>query len=323
MLNKTEDGVSSSVVEVSRDRLPENEVTVAIEYSTVNYKDGLVLNGLGNLVKSYPHVPGIDFAGTVSSSRSSSYREGDKVILTGWRVGELYWGGLAEEARVKADWLVPLPNGLTTRDAMIFGTAGLTAMLSVLELEAGGTLPGNGPVLVTGASGGVGSVAVALLAERGYEVAASSGKSSAKSDLRALGAATIHDRAELATGSVRPLELETWAGCIDTVGGQPLDRVLSQIKYGGTVAAVGLVAGSKIETTIIPFLLRGIRLIGVDSVMLPAERRRAVWKNLADSHVIDRLRPHANEIGLGKVSEVGRQILSGNIKGRTIVAVSQ
>jgi acrylyl-CoA reductase (NADPH) len=323
LLNKTNEGVSSSLVDLPRDSLPENEVTVAVEYSTVNYKDGLVLNGLGNLVKTYPHVPGIDFAGTVTSSRSPRFKIGEKVILTGWRVGELHWGGFAEEVSVKADWLVHLPTQLTTRDAMVFGTAGLTAMLSVLELEAGGTLPENGPVLVTGATGGVGSVAVALLAERGYTVAASTGKSNSYDELKALGAASIHDRAELSASSNRPLEAEKWNGCIDSVGGQPLARVLSQVKYGGTVAAVGLVAGSRLDTTVIPFLLRGVRLIGVDSVMSPEHRRRTVWQNLAKSRVIDRLRAFITEVGLEDVPEVAKKILEGNIKGRTVVAIAR
>jgi acrylyl-CoA reductase (NADPH) len=255
---------------------------VAVEYSTVNYKDGLCLSPTGGgLVRSYPHVAGIDFAGTVEASDDARYKPGDKVVLTGWRVGEVHWGGYAEKARVKADWLVPLPKGLTTRQAMAVGTAGFTAMLAIQALEDHGLTPAKGEVLVTGAAGGVGSVATALLAALGYQVAAVTGRPETEGYLRDLGAARIVPRADLAETVKRPLEAETWAGVVDNVGGAMLARVLGQMKYGGSVAAVGLAGGSALPGSVIPFLLRGVNLLGIDSVQKPYADRLRAWDRIA------------------------------------------
>ena len=315
-----EDGKVRLAVELLEDgALPDGEVLVAVEFSNVNYKDGLVLNGLGNLVKTYPHVPGIDFAGTVLESRSPEFGAGDKVVLTGWRVGELYWGGLSQKARVSARQLLHLPKTLSTRDAMIVGTAGLTAMLAIMELEAQGLKPEQGPVLVTGATGGVGSVATAILAKLGYQVVTSSGKEDMRQYLTDLGSSQMIDRQELSAPAGRPLESEKWAGCIDTVGGTTLARVLGQMKYGSTVAAVGLVGGAKLETTVVPFLLRGVKLIGIDSVMCPNGKRREAWTRIGTDLPFDRLATGVTTCGLSDVEEYGRKILEGKVRGRTLV----
>ena len=261
VVDRTDDGtISQSVKELDDTALPEGDVTVRVEYSTVNYKDGLCLTGQGGLVRNYPHVPGVDFAGTVESSSDARYAAGDRVILTGWRVGEVRWGGYATKARVNADWLVPLPKQLTARQAMAVGTAGLTAVLALQALEAHGLTPDKGEVLVTGAAGGVGSVAIAVLAKCGYPVAAVTGRPETEAYLRDLGASRIIARAELAEVSKRPLETETWAGCVDAVGGAMLARVLGQMNYGASVAAVGLAGGSALPATVIPFLLRGVNV---------------------------------------------------------------
>ena len=261
VVNKDEDGKTSAAVEeMTLDQLPQAEVTVAVEYSTVNYKDGLCIGPGGGLVRNYPHVPGIDFAGTVEASDDDRYKPGDKVVLTGWRVGEAHWGGYSQKARVKADWLVPLPAGLDTRQAMAVGTAGFTAMLSVMALEDHGIKAG--PVLVTGAAGGVGSVATAILAHLGYKVAAVTGRPETEGYLRDLGASQIVAREELKETVKRPLEGETWGGCVDAVGGAMLARVLGQMEYGASVAAVGLAGGAGLPATVIPFLLRGCEPFG-------------------------------------------------------------
>jgi acrylyl-CoA reductase (NADPH) len=324
LIEKAEDGtVSQSVQEIGEDRLPAaGEVTVAVEYSTVNYKDGLCLTGSGGLVRSYPHVPGIDFAGTVAASQDSRYKPGDQVVLTGWRVGELWWGGYAQKARVKADWLVPLPEGLTTRQAMAVGTAGFTAMLAVLALEDHGLHPGQGEVLVTGAAGGVGSVATAILAKLGYQVAAVTGRPEAAAYLRELGAHRIVPREELNETGKRPLETETWAGCVDAVGGPMLARVLGQMKHGCSVAAVGLAGGTELPATIIPFLLRGISLLGIDSVMRPYEDRVRAWDRIATDLPIERLEAMIQPATLADIPELGRAILKGRVKGRVVVDVN-
>ena len=278
IVEKDEEGKThAGVREIGEDRLPEAEVTVAVDYSTLNYKDGLCIGPGGGLVRNYPHIPGIDFAGTVESSSDSRYKPGDKVVLTGWRVGEAHWGGYAQKARVKADWLVPLPQGLTTRQAMAIGTAGFTAMLAVMALEDHGLTPGTGPVLVTGAAGGVGSVATAILARLGYEVAGVTGRPASAAYLESLGASRIVAREDLSEVTRKPLEGETWSGCVDAVGGAMLGRVLKQMKYGTSVAAVGLAGGAALEGALItPFILRGVNLLGIDSVMRPfADRQRA------------------------------------------------
>jgi len=299
--------------------LPPGEVRVAVEYSTVNYKDGLCLGAGGGLVRSYPHVPGIDFAGTVMASDDARYSPGDKVVLTGWRVGEAHWGGYAQQARVKADWLVPLPQGLTTRQAMAVGTAGLTAMLAILALEAHGLKPGQGPVLVTGAAGGVGSAAVAMLARLGHEVAAVTGRPETEPYLRGLGATRIVPREEINETVKRPLESETWAGCIDAVGGAMLARVLGQLQHGASAAAVGLAGGATLPASVIPFLLRGVNLLGIDSVTQPFSHRLAAWARIATDMPLDKLEAMITTATLDDLPRLGREILAGQIKGRTVI----
>lgn len=321
LLNESDGKVSAELAELDEAELPEEEVTVAVEYSTLNYKDGMALNGLGRLVRSYPHVPGVDLAGTVEASSSPTWKPGDKVILTGWRVGEHHWGGYAEKARVKSDWLVPLPDGLTTKRAMAIGTAGFTAMLAVMALEEHGLAPEKGEVLVTGAAGGVGSVAVAILAKLGYRVAASTGRAEAHGYLKDLGADSIIDRAEIATPSGRPLDKERWSACIDAVGGPTLACVLPQIAYRGSVAAVGLAGGNKLETTVIPFLLRGVKLLGIDSVMSPLEERREAWRRLVRDLPMDKLDAMTEEVSLAEVLPLGSAILKGGVRGRVVVDV--
>ncbi|MEM6727606.1 MAG: acryloyl-CoA reductase [Pseudomonadota bacterium] len=315
-----ESGKTSAAVEqISLDDLPEGDVTVAVEYSTVNYKDGLCIGPGGGLVRNYPHVPGIDFAGTVESSDDARYAPGDKVVLTGWRVGESHWGGYAERARVKADWLVPLPAGLTTLQAMAVGTAGFTAMLAVQALEDHGIM--DAPVLVTGAAGGVGSVATAILAAKGYEVAAVTGRPDTADYLRGLGATEIVARETLAETVKRPLETEAWGGCVDAVGGAMLARLLGQMKYGASVAAVGLAGGAALPATVIPFLLRGVNLLGIDSVMQPYAARERAWAALAQTLPMDTLEAMVQPATLADLPGLGADILAGKVKGRVVVAV--
>ena len=322
VVNKDEDGKTHAAIEqLSVDQLPEGDVTVAVEYSTVNYKDGLCIGPGGGLVRNYPHVPGIDFAGTVEASTDDRYKPGDKVVLTGWRVGEAYWGGYSEKARVKADYLVPLPDGLTTRQSMAVGTAGFTAMLAVLALENQGLKTGQGPVLVTGAAGGVGSVATAILAHLGYEVAGVTGRPETADYLKSLGATRIVAREELNETTKRPLEKEMWAGCVDAVGGDMLARVLGQMNYGASVAAVGLAGGAGLPATVIPFLLRGVNLLGIDSVMQPYENRLAAWKRVATDLPMDKLDAMVHPATLSDLPQLGRDILKGQIKGRVVVDV--
>ncbi len=324
VVEKDEEGrTRAAVQELEEDRLPEAEVTVAVEYSTLNYKDGLCIGPGGGLVRNYPHVPGIDFAGTVEESSDPRYKPGDKVVLTGWRVGETHWGGYAQKARVRADWLVPLPEGLTTRQAMAVGTAGFTAMLAVMALEEHGLQPGRGPVLVTGAAGGVGSVATAILANLGHEVAALTGRPETEDYLRGLGATRIVPREELAEVTRKPLESETWAGCVDAVAGAVLGRVLKQMKYGTSVAAVGLAGGAAIEGALItPFILRGVNLLGIDSVMQPLENRLRAWKRIAADLPMDKLEAMVRDATLADLPELGRAILKGQVKGRVVVDVN-
>ncbi|MEP1327754.1 acryloyl-CoA reductase [Pseudophaeobacter sp.] len=325
IVNKDEDsGLATAAVEqISLDRLPEAEVTVAVEYSTVNYKDGLCLSPKGGgLVRKYPHIPGIDFAGTVEASDDARYKPGDKVVLTGWRVGEAHWGGYSQKARVKADWLVPLPAGLDSRQAMAVGTAGLTAMLSVMALEDHGVQKNHGPVLVTGAAGGVGSVATAILANLGYEVAAVTGRPETADYLRSLGATQIVAREELNETVKRPLESENWAGCIDAVGGAMLARVLGQMKYGASVAAVGLAGGADLPATVIPFLLRGVNLLGIDSVMQPYDNRLRAWQRLATDLPMEKLEAMVQPAVLSDLPKLGAEILQGQVKGRVVVDVN-
>jgi acrylyl-CoA reductase (NADPH) len=282
----------------------------------------MVLKGLGRLVRSYPHVPGVDFAGTVEKSDHPAFKAGDKVVLTGWRVGELHWGGYAQKVRVKGDWLVPLPKGLSEKQAMAIGTAGFTAMLAVIALEKHGLTPDKGEVLVTGASGGVGSVASSILAKLGYRVAGSSGRPETHDYLKSLGVETIVDRRELGEAPTRPLDKERWAGCVDAVGGTTLAHVLTQIAYRGSVASVGLAGGDKLETTVIPFLLRGVNLLGIDSVMKPYEARIRAWQRIAEDLPMDKLASMMRVATLGDLPALGKEILEGKVKGRVVVDVN-
>ncbi len=324
IVEKDADGATRAAVqEIDEGRLPESEVLVAIEYSTLNYKDGLCIGPGGGLVRNYPHVPGIDFAGTVERSSDPRYRPGDRVVLTGWRVGEAHWGGHAQKASVRADWLVPLPEGLTTRAAMAVGTAGLTAMLAVMALEDHGLVAGRGPVLVTGAAGGVGSVATAILSRLGHEVAAVTGRPEQAEYLTGLGAARIVPREELSEVTRKPLESETWAGCVDAVAGAMLGRVLKQMKYGAPVAAVGLAGGAAIEGALItPFILRGVNLLGIDSVMQPYARRVAAWGRITRDLPIDRLEAMVVPATLADLPRLGAEILQGRVRGRVVVDVN-
>jgi acrylyl-CoA reductase (NADPH) len=320
VVEKAEDGSTHAGVQsLSEARLPPGDVTVAVEYSTLNYKDGLCLGSGRGLVRAWPHVPGIDFAGTVTASDDPRYAPGDRVILTGWRVGETHWGGYAERARVRADWLVPLPAGLTTRTAMAVGTAGFTAMLAIQALESHGLVPGQGPVLVTGAAGGVGSIAVALLARAGYEVAAVTGRPEQERYLRGLGAARIVPRAEVAETIPKPLETETWAGCVDAVGGPMLGRVLGQLRHGASAAAVGNAGGVEVPVNIIPFLLRGVNLLGIDSVTKPYADRVRAWDRIARDLAPDLLESMIVPARLEDLPDLGRAILKGAVRGRVVV----
>lgn len=324
VVNKDEESgkTSAAVEQISTDQLPEGNVAVNVEYSTVNYKDGLCIGPGGGLVREYPHVPGIDFAGTVESSDDPRYSAGDSVVLTGWRVGEVHWGGYAQKARVNADWLVPLPSGLSSRQAMAVGTAGFTAMLAVMALEDHGLKAGQGPVLVTGAAGGVGSVATAILANLGYEVAAVTGRPETEEYLHGLGATQIVPREEINETVKRPLERETWAGCVDAVGGDMLARVLGQMKYGGSVSAVGLAGGAGLPATVIPFLLRGVNLLGIDSVMQPYDNRLRAWERIAKDLPMDKLEAMIHPATLGDLPALGKDILKGQVKGRVVVDVN-
>ncbi len=325
VMEKDEDSglASASLKQLSVEDLPHGEVTIAVEYSTVNYKDGLCMSPKGGgLVRNYPHVPGVDYSGTVEASTDDRYKPGDKVVSTGWRVGEAHWGGYAQKASALADWLVPLPDGLDTRQAMAVGTAGFTAMLSVMALEDHGLKPNSGPVLVTGAAGGVGSVATAILANLGYEVAAVTGRPEAGEYLKSLGATTIVPREDLNETVKRPLESETWAGCIDAVGGEMLARVLGQMKYGASVAAVGLAGGAGLPASVIPFLLRGVNLLGIDSVMQPYDNRVRAWQRVATDLPMDKLEAMIQPATLGDLPQLGTEILKGQVKGRVVVDVN-
>ena len=311
----------SSIQQLDDNTLPGGDVLVAVEYSSLNYKDGLAITGKGKIIRQFPMVPGIDFAGTVIESSDAGFQAGDKVVLTGWGVGENHWGGMAEKARVKASQLVKLPEGLTERHAMMIGTAGLTAMLCVMDLEAAGITPDKGDILVTGASGGVGSVAVALLAKLGYQVVAVSGRPENTPMLESLGASRVVHRSGF-TDNVRPLDKQFWAGAVDTVGSTVLARVLSQMSYNGAVAACGLAAGFDLPTTVMPFILRGVKLLGIDSVMCPLERRTTAWNRLVELLPDTFYSAACSEITLEQVPEYADAIIHGQVVGRTLIRLN-
>ena len=315
--------VSGAIETLPEDRLPAGDVIVAIDYSTLNYKDGLVLTTGGGLVKAWPHVGGIDFAGTVEKSENAAFKAGDKVVLNGYRVGELHWGGYATKARVKGDWLVKLPGSLSARHAMAIGTAGYTSMLCVMALEKHGIDPARGEILVTGAAGGVGSVAVAILAKLGYTVVAATGRPQEGDYLKSLGATTIMDRKELTEAPDRPLLGERFAGVVDTVSGVMFARALAQVKYGGAAAVCGLAAGPSFPGSILPFILRGVSVYGIDSVMLPKAPREEAWRRLGSDLPLDKLDSTVSEAGLGDLMALAPKILKGEIRGRVVVDVNK
>lgn len=315
--------VSGAIETLAEDKLPAGDVVVAIDHSTLNYKDGLVLTTGGGLVKTWPHVGGIDFAGTVETSGNAAFKAGDKVVLNGYRVGELHWGGYATKARVKGDWLVKLPASLSTRRAMAIGTAGYTSMLCVMALEKHGIDPAKGEILVTGAAGGVGSVAVAILAKLGYAVVAATGRPQEGEYLKSLGATTIMDRKELTEAPDRPLLGERFAGVVDTVSGVMFARALAQVKYGGAAAVCGLAGGPSFPGSILPFILRGVSVYGINSVMLPKAPREEAWRRLGSDLPLDKLDSTVSEAGLGDLMGLAPKILKGEVRGRVVVDVSK
>lgn len=309
---------SVTVGEMTEAELMEGDVTVAVEATTVNYKDGLAITGKAPVVRRFPLVPGIDFAGTVTASDHPDWKPGDRVVLNGWGIGETHHGAFAERARVKGDWLVPLPQGMSARDAMAVGTAGYTAMLSVMALERHGISPGRGAVVVTGAAGGVGSVAISVLSKLGYRVIASTGRTQEEAFLRELGAAEIIDRAEL-SGPAKPLGKERWAGGVDAVGSHTLANVLSMTSYGGAVAACGLAQGMDLPASVAPFILRGVSLLGIDSVMAPRALRLEAWRRIGTDLDHGKLAALSNTIGFDDIVQAARDIVEGKIRGRVVV----
>jgi len=322
VVEKGEGGQKAGLADFDEANLMDGDVTVRVEWSTVNYKDGLALTGKAPVIRRFPMIPGIDFAGTVESSSHPRWKPGDRVILNGWGAGETHLGGYAEKARVKGDWLVGLPARNSARGAMAIGTAGYTAMLAVMALERQGVAPRHGPVIVTGAAGGVGSVAVTLLAKLGFAVVASTGRPAEADYLKSLGAREIIERKELA-GASKPLGPERWAGGIDTVGSSTLATVLSMTRYGGAIAACGLAGGMDLPATVAPFILRGVSLIGIDSVMCPLERRREAWKRLASDIDAGKLATMTSEIDLAGVMDAGRRIVEGAVRGRIVVKIAE
>ncbi len=318
VLNQVDGKTVSEIKTLNVSDLPNEDVLIEVDYSSINFKDGLAITGSGKIVHQFPMVPGIDLVGTVLASESSQFSVGEKVIMTGWSVGERFWGGLSQQARMKSEWLVPLPEGMTPKTAMAIGTAGLTAMLCVMALEEGGVTPDKGAVVVSGAAGGVGSVAVALLSRLGYEVAAITGREETAPYLKELGAKHILTREEMSE-SPRPLEKQRWSGAIDTVGDVILSRILAEMDYGGTVAACGLAGGYKLPTTVMPFILRNVRLQGVDSVMCPYERRSQAWQRLQNELPEQLIGEIGQVISLEEVPEYADKIIKGQVQGRTIV----
>ena len=319
-IDKADKGTTAQLTQFDEAELMEGDVTVRVEWSTLNYKDGLALTGKAPVVRRFPMIAGIDFAGTVEQSSHPQWKTGDKVVCTGWGMGETHLGAYAEKARVKGDWLVALPQGLSARDAMAIGTAGFTAMLSVLALEKHGVSPKGGPVVVTGAAGGVGSVATAVLSKLGYHVIASTGRASEADYLKEIGATEVIDRNEL-SGAAKPIARERWAGGVDSVGSTTLANLLSMTKYGGAIAACGLAAGMDLPSSVAPFILRGVCLLGIDSVMCPIEPRKAAWQRLASDLDRTKLAEITHEISLSEVPEWGAKILAGQVRGRTVVKI--
>jgi acrylyl-CoA reductase (NADPH) len=319
-VDKAEKGTTVALTQFDEADLMEGDVTVAVEYSTLNYKDGLAVTGKAPVVRRFPMIAGIDFAGTVAQSSDPQWKPGDKVVCTGWGMGETHLGAYAEKARVKGDWLVRLPQGISSRDAMAIGTAGFTAMLSVMALQKHGLTPKSGPIVVTGAAGGVGSVAIAVLSKLGYHVIASTGRAAEADYLKDIGAAEIIDRNEL-SGPAKPLARERWAGGIDSVGSTTLANLLSMTKYGGAITACGLAAGMDLPSSVAPFILRGVCLLGIDSVMCPIELRKAAWTRLASDLDHGKLAEITQEIGLDQVIESGAKILAGQVRGRIVVKI--
>ena len=320
LITREDSGYQARLQDIDEAVLPEGDVTVRVEWSTLNYKDGLAITGKSPVVRRFPMIPGIDFAGTVSESTNPAWRAGDKVVLNGWGVGETHCGGLAEVARVRGEWLVPLPAAFTTRQAMAIGTAGYTAMLCVLALERHGVTPADGEILVTGANGGVGSVAIALLAKLGYTVVASTGRVAEAEYLKSLGAADVIDRNELSAPG-KPIGKERWAGVIDTVGSHTLANACATTKYRGAVAACGLAGGMDFPATVAPFILRGVTLNGIDSVMAPLAVRQEAWQRLGRDLDIARLNEITREIPLSEAIAVAGELLAGKVRGRVVVAV--
>jgi acrylyl-CoA reductase (NADPH) len=321
LIEKSDDGQTVSKTTVGADQLPEGDVLVEVAYSTLNYKDALAITGTSPIVRSYPMVPGVDYSGIVAESSHPDFKAGDRVVLNGWGVGEKHWGGLAQQARVSGDWLVPVPDGISLRQAMAIGTAGYTAMLAVLALENGGITPDRGEIVVSGAAGGVGSVATALLAARGYDVAAVTGRPSEADYLESLGAGSIVDRAELSEKG-RPLAKERWAGGIDVAGSHVLANILAATKYRGIVAACGLAAGMDLPSTVAPFILRGVSLVGIDSVMCPKPERMVAWQRLANDLDLGKLDAMTTEVPLGKVIDTAPDFLEGKVRGRIVVPIN-
>lgn len=322
VIDKNDDGQTVGLQQVDESQLPEGNVTVDVAYSTLNYKDGLAITGSSPVVRKFPMVPGIDLVGTVSESTHADWKAGDTVVLNGWGVGEGHWGGLSQKARLNGDWLVPLPSAFTPKQAMAIGTAGYTAALCVEALVNAGVTPDKGEVLVTGATGGVGSVAIALLKKAGFTVAASSGKASEADYLNQLGATTIIDRAELSEKG-KPMQKERWAGVVDSVGSFTLANACAQTRYGGAVAACGLAQGADFPATVMPFILRGVSLLGIDSVMAPKAPRLAAWARLARDLDPALLEVIGHEIGLGEAVEAAKGLLEGKVRGRIIVDVNR
>jgi acrylyl-CoA reductase (NADPH) len=321
LLDREDDRTAARIADLDDSQLPEGEVTVRVAYSTLNYKDGLAITGKGPVVRKFPMVPGIDFAGTVEASSDARYKAGDAVLLDGWGVGETHWGGLAQKARVKADWLLPMPAGMSARHAMAIGTAGYTAMLCVQAIAAHGVKPADGDVLVTGANGGVGGVAIALLAKRGYRVVASTGRMSEAEHLKALGAADVIERAELSSPG-KPLAKERWAAVVDSVGSHTLANACAATRYRGIVTACGLAQGMDFPSSVAPFILRGVTLAGIDSVIAPFAVRAAAWKALAEELPASALDPLTREVPLGEAIALAGELLAGRVRGRLIVDVN-